>query len=153
MKKVLYCLLIVVVAAVSMGITAPASAQTTRAVTITEQQINATYRVTNPYRWTVTSIVVDLRPGQAVVTYNLKYRNGQTATTETTLVPTVREGRLYWNVTTRSRNGTPVSPDVLSQINASVDSSWRVWFRGKLPTGKVTGVTITDNDITFTYLK
>lgn len=153
MKQVLLSLLVLTVAAMSVVVAAPVNAQTARAMTITEQQINSSFRVTNPYRWTVTSIVVDLRPGQAIVTYNFRYRNGQTATTETIIVPSVTDGRIYWNVTSRSRNGQPVSADVLAQINASINSSWRVWFRGKLPTGKVTGVIITDTDITISYVK
>ncbi|MEL6148367.1 MAG: hypothetical protein AAFR56_02000, partial [Chloroflexota bacterium] len=87
--------------------------------TITEQQINDSYRVNNPRRARVTDLNVDLVSDAAVVTAVYEFRNGETATTTTTYVPSVVDGRVYWDVTgIVIDGGENISDDLLEQINA-----------------------------------
>jgi hypothetical protein len=151
MKRIVLSFIALVLLSASVVVAAPASAQTSKTKSITEAQINASYRVTNPHRRQITSISVDLRPGQVVITSNYLYPSGKTAVTETVAVPFIQNGRIFWSVTSRSRNGEAVSQDLLNQINASSSSSWRSYFRGQLPTGRVTAVTITDTEVIVTY--
>jgi hypothetical protein len=44
-----------------------------------------------------------------------------------------------------------VSQDVITQINTSINTSWRNWVKGKLPMGKITSVTISDVEMVISY--
>lgn len=133
----------------------PAFAQETDAPdyakTYTEQQINDSFRVNNPHRARVTDMSVDLQPGQAVITATYAFRNGETVTASSTYVPSISNGRVFWDVTSVVvESGETISDDLLNQINARVDTAWRNYFKGQVP-GYVQDVTITENDITFVY--
>lgn len=151
MKRIVLSLIAIVLLSASVVVTMPAAAQTSKTKSLTEAQINAAYRVTNPIRRQITGMKIDLQPGQAVITTNYLYPSGKTAVTETIAVPSIQNGRIYWSVSSRSRNGEAVSQDLLNQVNAAISSSWRTYFRSQLPTGKVTAVTITDTEIIVTY--
>lgn len=153
MKNVLKLL---VIAALVLGITlvaVPAQAAsnaTTRTVTVTESQINSSYRFTNPVRRTVTSKSADCQPGQVVLTVTTTYRDGKSFTTATTMQPYLQNGRLYWTVTTVLVNGNPPSQDVIDQINASIQSSWVNFIKGKAANGKITAVEVNDSAVVLT---
>ncbi|MBX3085846.1 MAG: hypothetical protein KF716_29680 [Anaerolineae bacterium] len=151
MKKLLIALVAVAILAASVVVAAPASAATARTVTLTEAQANQLYIVTNPYNRAITSRVVDFQPTQVVISTSFEYRAGKTANTVTTIVPVISNGRLSWRVTSRARNGEAVPQDVINQINTSISTSWRNWVKGKLPTGKITSVTISDVDMVIAY--
>ncbi|MBE0688868.1 MAG: hypothetical protein IH587_01945, partial [Anaerolineae bacterium] len=96
---------------------ATASAQAaTRSHTWTEDQINNSYRVTNPWRRSVTDVSVDLRPGQVVISSTQVYRRA-TYQVEAVYEPRVSNGRIYWTLTSASANGEPASQDLINQIN------------------------------------
>lgn len=129
----------------------PAFAQSgTRTKTVTEETINASYRVSNPYRSRVSNISVDLQAGQVVISSTHNFRNAS-INTVTTITPTVNNGRVTWSVLSATTNGEPVSADLLAQINASIASSWRNFIKNQAGTGRVTSVVITDTDITYTF--
>ena len=119
--------------------------------TLTEQQINSAYRVTNPARRSITNVHVDLQPGQVVISATLTYRRGNPIQTSTVLVPSVSNGRIYWTVTSATANGQPASAELLAQINTSITTSWRNYVRQQAPTGRVSGIEITDTDLTVTF--
>lgn len=124
--------------------------QTTRTVTITEQQINDLWRIANSPRYRVEDKSVDLQPGQVVVTTTFIFpRVGITAEVITTIVPTVENGRIFWEATSIAANGDEVSEELLNQANAAVASSWRNYVKGQL-SGRVIDLTITDTDATVT---
>lgn len=151
MKKLLIAIVAVAILATSVMTAAPASAATARTVTITEAQANQLYIVTNPYNRAINSRVVDFQPNQIVISTSFEYRAGKTANTVTTIVPVIANGRLSWRVTSRSRNGEAVPQDVINQINTSISTSWRNWVKGKLPTGKITSIAISDVDVVISY--
>jgi hypothetical protein len=130
----------------------PAFAQNTvtTSVTLTEAQINAAYRVTNSPRRTVTNVVVDLRPNQVVVSATVTLPRQSPVATVTVLVPNLTNGRLTWTVTSITANGQPASGELVAQVNAAIASSWRSYFRSQLPAERLTGLTITDTDVTIT---
>lgn len=118
-------------------------------VSFTEDQINQSYRVTNNPRRTVDDIVVDLQPGQVVIDATITLRGQDPVATRTTMIPTISNGRVIWEVTSILANGEPASQDLIDQVNASIVSSWRVYIGQQRPEGWITAVTITDTDITY----
>jgi hypothetical protein len=139
-----------VVALAALAVPTFAHGTTTRTVTVTEDQINASYRVTNPVYRSVTNVHVDLQPGQAVISATFTYRRTGSFEGEAVLVPTIRNGRVYWSVVSATQDGVPVSDELLNQINASISSAWRSYWREHAPAGRVTAVDISEDAITFT---
>ncbi len=134
---------------------APPPVNLPSSVTYTETQINNSFRVTNPADRRITNEYVNLQPGQVTITGTLSWRQRgsgvQTANVAVVLTPTISNGRVEWNVVSITSNGQPASADLVTQINASLAASWRRWIAANAPSGVVTGVTITENDITFTF--
>lgn len=150
MKLTRKMMIALVVLSVMAVMAFPAFAQSrTRTKTITEETINASYRVSNPYRSRVSNLSVDLQAGQVVISSTHNFRNASYDTV-TTITPTVSNGRVTWSVLSATTNGEPVSADLLAQINASIASSWRNFIKNQAGTGRVTSVVITDTDITYT---
>ncbi|MBL8116759.1 MAG: hypothetical protein J0L63_02855 [Anaerolineae bacterium] len=144
-KLILSLILIGVLAAMAV----PALAyERTVTLTLTEEDINASFVVTNPPRRTVSDVIVDLQLDQVVISAIFTSRGKNPIPVSATLVPTITNGRLTWSVTAASANGQPASADLLSQINASIATAWRNYIKGKASTGKVTSVEISDDNIT-----
>lgn len=145
-------ILMVIVVALLAVFAAPTFAQSTvsTTVTVTEQQINESYRVTNNPRRSVSNIVVDLQPGQVVISATWTFPRQAPINAVSTAVATVTNGRLTWTITSASANGQAVSQEVINQINSAIGSSWRSFFRRYLPPGRVTGLTITDTEAVIT---
>ncbi len=141
----------------------PAHAQTAaeqRAVPnpiiITEDDINNSFRVTNPPNRRVTDLSIDLQPGVAVhsYTYTIRAPRGGATTSfaiVATLTPSVTNGRIYWTLTGATVDGQPASQDMINQINAVLTSSWRNFIRTNARPGRVTSVTITDTEVQIAY--
>lgn len=124
-------------------------------VTLTEAQINSSFRVTNPVYRRLTNVRVDLQPGQAVVSATLTVRapRGQTTTvyqTVSTWIPSIVNGRVSWTLSSATVNGSPASSQLVSQINAAVGASWRTYWRSQHP-GRATAITVDDNQVVITY--
>lgn len=153
-KRIFTLIAVLVIAALALPLMV--SAQTaTRTFTITEEEINESFHVTNPSRVRVTNMVVDLQPDQVSVSYTYTTRapRGSQTTSHsvnTVYVPDIQDGRLYWSVTSVTVDGRPASDDLVRQINASIESSWRNYIRRQHGTGHVTSIAITDTDITIT---
>jgi hypothetical protein len=129
----------------------PASAT----ITISESQVNSTFRVTNPINRRVTNVAVDLQPGQAVVSATLTVRapRGQATTSYQTVsiwTPSVVNGHITWTLVSATANGTPASSQLVSQINTSIGTSWRAYWRSQHP-GRATGVTVDASQVVITY--
>jgi hypothetical protein len=147
------------IALVVLGVLAvmvvPAFAQNTgtmRTTTLTEEQINESFRVTNPLGRRVSDVVVDLQPGQAVVSAKITDRRQKVTDVVGTFVPSVRNGRIYWEVSFLTANGEPVSADLLAQINASIATSWRNYIKGKASTGRISALEITETEAVITWM-
>jgi hypothetical protein len=151
-KRIFIVIVVLVMVALPMVVSAQSASRT---FTITEAQINQSFRVTNPVRVRVSNMVVDLQPGQVSIsyTYTVRAPRGSSTTSRsvnTIYVPNVTNGRLYWSVTSVIVNGQPASDDLVRQINASIESSWRNYIRRQLDTGRIGSITITNTEMTIT---
>jgi len=147
MKTLGKSLLVLTLVAVLVAAAVPAFAQDSRTVTITETQINAAYRITNPWRRSVTNVQVDLQPGQAVVSATYTQPRRDPVQVVATFVPTVNNGRVYWSVTEATADGQPASQELINQINAVIASSWRNYIRRQLGTGRISDIEITGSAV------
>jgi hypothetical protein len=139
---------VVLIAALAVMVT-PAFAQTsTRTIVKTEDEINQSYRVTNPAWRAITDRYVDLQNGQVVVEESLTRRGKSPTAVEITYVPSIENGRIFWTITSVLRDGQPASQEIIDQANANRQNSWRNWWRHNGAPGKVQSVTITDTEIT-----
>jgi predicted PurR-regulated permease PerM len=129
----------------------PAFAQESKTMTITEDRINESYRVTNPIRRSLSDVSIDLQPGQIVQTATYTRRGQNTAQVVSTFVPSVSNGRIYWSVSSVTTDGEAISESLLDQINTSIESSWRRYFKEQRAPGRVTSVEITDTEIIISY--
>lgn len=127
------------------------AAEKTVTVTLTEDEINSSYRVTNPRHRSITDVNVDLQEGQVVISATFIAPKTSSVPVSVTLVPSVSNGRVFWTVSEATANGQPASADLLAQINASISSSWRNYWKGKYP-GYVTSLTVSDDEITWTKI-
>ncbi len=160
MKKTLALIVAVVallVLALPMVSAQAATPNATATLTFTEDEINNSFRVTNPIDRHFTDVHVDLQAangGQVEITavYTWRSRTGvQSANVSVVVVPEIENGRVVWNVVSVTANGQPASASLVSQINTWLAASWRRWINAHAPAGRVTAVSITDTDITFTY--
>ena len=145
-KLGLIALLIVILGAMAFPTLA---AERIVTVTLTERDINNSYRVTNPRHRTISDVYVDLQPGQVYITATFTAPKTSPIPVSVTLVPSVSNGRVFWTVSAATANGKPASAELLTQINASISASWRNYWKNKNP-GHVTSLTITDDTISWT---
>lgn len=129
----------------------PAFAQESRTITFTEDQINESYRVTNPIRRSLSDVSIDLQPGQAVQTATYTRRGHEPVELITTFIPNISNGRIYWSVSSITAHGEAISEDLLNQINASIESSWRRYFREHAKPGRVMSIDISDTEVVVIY--
>lgn len=141
---------VLVLLTVLAAMVVPAFAATEHSKTITEDDINATYRVSNPARRSVSDVYVDLQEGQAVITATMTLRGKDPVAVSVTFVPSISNGRLYWTVTAATEDGNPVSADLLAEINLRISAAWRNYIRDHAPAGHFTSITITETDLTIT---
>ncbi|MBK8022751.1 MAG: hypothetical protein IPK19_15290 [Chloroflexi bacterium] len=157
MKKSMFAVVLVFVLLVTAFPFMSVAAQEEKTLSFTEDQVNNTFWVTNPRNRHLSDVFVDLQPGQVTIsaTYTKRLNRTGTQTEEhslsVTLVPSVVNGRVSWTVTAAMGDGQPASGDLLAQINAHLAASWRRWISSTRPAGRITGVTITDDAITYTY--
>jgi len=147
-KFSLIALLVLIVGAMAFP-TLAADKTKTVTVSLSESDINSSFRVTNPRLRTITDVKVDLQPGQVVISATYTIPKTSPIPVSVTLAPTVSNGRVTWTVLSATANGKAASAELLTQINASISSSWRNYWKGKHP-GFVTSLTVSDDSITWT---
>lgn len=143
-------LLTLIVLAATFAIPNATFAATSRTRTFTEEQINSSYRVTNPRSRAITNRRVDLQPGKVVITATWTRPRKAPVEVSSTYVPSIVDGRVNWQLIAATVDGQPVSAEVQEQINARITASWTRFVKNRLGAGRVTNVAITDNDISFT---
>ncbi|MCU0491996.1 MAG: hypothetical protein MUD01_10430 [Chloroflexaceae bacterium] len=121
-----------------------------RTRTITEDQINQSYRVTNPGSRAVTARSVDLQPGQVVVNETWQLPRQQPVQRTWTFVPTLANGQVTWALVAATRNGQPVSSDLVDQVNAQINASWVRFIKNQLGSGRITSLSISDTEMVYT---
>ncbi len=149
-------LMVLVVAALgALMIPFAVSAQETtegRSVTVTEEQINDSFAVTNPSRRRVSEVVVDLQAGQVQLSFDWSNRRSSdgaaNASVSSIWTPMLENGRLFWTLESATVDGEPASEEMMEQINAHISSMWRNYIRRHMPRGWMTNVTVTDTEIT-----
>ncbi len=129
-----------------------ALAQEVQTETITEEAINESYRITNPYRDQLSGLYVDLQPGQAVLTGTYtSTQSGESWAFSITYVPGVVAGDVQWMVTEALVNGAPANQEQLDALNEAISNSWVAWWRGRTDRRNVQSVSISDTEVTYTY--
>ncbi|MBE2183782.1 MAG: hypothetical protein IAE89_10185 [Anaerolineae bacterium] len=149
-------LVVLVVAALgTLMIPFVVSAQETtegRSVTITEEQINDSFAVTNPSRRRASDVVVDLQAGQVQLSFDWSNRRPDdgvaNASVSSIWAPLLENGRLFWTLESATVDGEPASEEMMEQINTQLSSRWRNYMRRHMPRGWMTNVTITDTEMT-----
>ena len=147
-KFSLIALLVLIVGAMAFP-TLAADKTKTVTVSLSESDINSSFRVTNPRLRTITDVKVDLQPGQVGIGGTYTTPKTSPIPVSVTLAPTVSNGRVTWTVLSATANGKTASAELLTQINASISTSWRNYWKGKHP-GFVTSLTVSDDSITWT---
>lgn len=117
--------------------------------------MNASFRVTNPPRRVVDAKTIDLQPGQVVITYQVSRRSGRQTVREytvaATFTPRIENGRLSWTLADATVNGADATAEQLADINTRISLSLPSILRSRAETGRITGITITDTDLTVTF--
>jgi hypothetical protein len=159
MKKAIALLSIVALFAFALPMASAQQAEATATLTFTEAEINDSYWVMNPANRHISEVYVDLQSengGQvtiaAVYTWRPVGGGSRSADVAVVLKPRLVNGRLVWDVVSITADGQPASSDIVRQVNAHLSASWRRYIIDHLPAGRLTGVTITDDDITFAYV-
>ncbi len=109
-------------------------------LTFTEGNINQMDWVTNPQDPTVSSINVDLQPGQAVVNIT---RTQQPTNLSYAIIPTTVNDRVTWRI--------EASLDAEGGLANSLATVWQAYFSGLTNDGSLSEVVITDSMITFNW--
>jgi hypothetical protein len=149
MSKVIRILFVVMLfAGLALPLASVGAQGSSRTRVITEAQINESYRVTNPARRAISNVVVDLQPGQVVISSTHTYPN-TTYDVVSVWTPTISNGRITWQASSITANGQPASQELIDQVNTSILTSWRNYWRNQT-TGRVQSIVISDTDITIT---
>jgi len=118
-------------------------------VSYTESELNEGYRVRNPRRATVSNVYVDLQPGQVSISATYTPRRADPIETVTVLVPEINNGALTWVVVGVSADGQIM--DDTTAISQLIVNSWLTYWRGRFSGERLQGVSIGDDEITFSY--
>lgn len=129
-----------------LGVMAAPSLAQSSTITITEAEINASYRITNPARLSVTSKSVDLQPGQVYITTSWQTRQGGRYTSYVTLVPVIEAGNLNWQATSARVEG--LTGRGQQALIDAVTSGWQATTRELVLRYDVDGITISDSEMT-----
>ncbi len=149
MSKVIRILFVVMLfAGLALPLATVGAQGNSRTRVTTEAQINEAYRVTNPSRRAISNVYVDLQPGQVVITSTHTYPNASYDVVSV-FAPTITNGRIVWQMSSITANGQPASQELIDQVNTSILTSWRNYWRLQNP-GRTQSIVITDNDITVT---
>lgn len=103
-KFSLIALLVLIVGAMAFP-TLAADKTKTVTVSLSESDINSSFRVTNPRLRTITDVKVDLQPGQVVIRATYTTPKTSPIPVSVTLAPTVSNGRVTWTVLSATANG------------------------------------------------
>jgi hypothetical protein len=147
MNRKMIVLIVAMFATALMAV--PTLAQREFSRTLTEQQINESFRVENPRRARLSNVSVDLQPGQTQVSATYTSRR-VSLDVVATMTPYIDGGRIYWTVTdVVTTDGQEASDELLAQINEAIEASWRNYIRGQFD-GIVDSIIVTDTDLTIT---
>ncbi len=145
---VLFAVLLVTLTACNREISVSTDG-TSLSITVSESAINSAWRVTAT-RLRLDNIAVDLQPGQAVITATLTPVRGGSYPARVVASPTVSNGIVIWSLSSATVNGVAANADQLADLNETLLNSWNNYASAHYGARRVTAVTITDTDITYT---
>lgn len=165
-RKVVKGLLIVTAIVALVGAALPAAQanaapipdkwqKTTKTITITQDQINASYRVTNPVNRAITNVSVTVEQGQISVAATVTKRGEQPVATVSIWQPVIRYGLIDWKFVSATANGQPVTPELKQILIRLHEVALRNFVRSAIRHNAaahifVTNVTLTPGLITVT---
>lgn len=123
-----------------------------RVVTLTEDAINASFRVSETPRPRFENANVDLQPGQVVISADFVplRSSAEPISVTTTIAPTIENGNVTWYVVSATTSdGGDVSDAVIDRINQALKASWAQYFREQSEFRYVLDIVITDSEITY----
>src|SRR5260221_6995528 len=129
--------------------------KTTKTFTITQDQINASYRVTNPRDRAVSNVSVTVEQEQVRIAATFT-KPGQTPVNTISIwQPVVRYGLLDWKFMSATANGQPVTPDLKAIVirihHVALLNTVRALVRHASPVRtSITNVTLTPGLVTIT---
>ena len=85
------------------------AATVTKTFTITQDQINSSYRVTNPRNRKVSNVAVTVEDGQVSIAATITPRGQQAFDTVTVWKPILTGGLVYWKLDSATVGGQPAS--------------------------------------------
>ncbi len=115
---------------------------------VTEEYINNAYQVTHPGGYRISDVVVDLQPGQVVITANLNLNDGRVLVEQATFVPSVQNGVIVWTITQVTLDGEALDAETIARFNEEAAAGWLsvlVWEQ--VSTNRITNVIVTDTEI------
>lgn len=121
-------------------------------ITVSESTINSAWRVTAS-RLRVDNLAIDLQANQVVINGTLTPLRGGAYSAQLIVKPTVNNGTVTWSAASASVNGVAANSEQLGEINAAFLDSWGQYIKVHYGAQRVTTVTITDADITYTLTK
>lgn len=119
-------------------------------VVVPEAAINGALRVTSPAAYTISNVVVDLRPGQALLSAHLNLPNGRIYIEEITFIPSLNNGVIEWTVASAAVNGNPVDSVTLARFNETMTQAWNAILWRNMSVYRITSITIDDTEIRLT---
>jgi len=129
--------------------------KTTKTISITQDQINSSYHVTNPRDRQITDVSATVEQGQVSVAATITKRGEAPVATVSIWEPVIRYGLIDWKFVSATANGQPVTPDlkqILIRIHqVELRNLIRAIIRHDSPTRiVVTDVAVTPGLITIT---
>jgi hypothetical protein len=121
-------------------------------ITISENTINGAWRVTAS-RLRVDNLAIDLQANQVAINGTLTPLRGGAYTAQLIVRPTVSNGTVTWSAVSASVNGVAANSDQLNEISSAFLDSWANYVKTTYGAQRITAVTITDADITYTFSK
>jgi hypothetical protein len=121
-------------------------------ITVSESAINSAWRVTAS-RLRVDNLAIDLQPNQVAIKGTLTPLRGGAYSAQLNIAPTVSNGTVNWNAVSASVNNVAANSEQLGEISTAFLDSWANYVKSHYGAQRVTAVTITDTDITYTLGK
>ncbi len=132
------------------------AATVTKTITLTQDQINSSYRVTNPRNRKVSNVSVTIQDGQVSIAATVTQRGQQPVDTVTVWKPVLLRGLVYWKLESATIGGQPATKAmqnvllVLHRIPLR-NLVWQLIRRGLASrVYRVTNITLTPGTVSIT---
>ncbi|GEM_PF-3239842 len=149
-------IIITILGLLALPLSAVNAATVTKTITITQDQINSSYRVTNPRNRKVSNVSVTIEDGQVSIAATITQRGQQPVDTVSVWKPVLLRGVVYWKLDSATIGGKPATKAmqnlllVLHRITLR-NLVWQLIRRGLASrVYRVTNVTLTPGTVSIT---